>query len=128
MKIPKILLKKLYVFGSLENTSKGIKFSIKNSLSDGKLTDVKEVKIDGKKKDLDQISFKVNDETFMVKEIHEGNPIKFIKGQFIDVFINDGSELEMETDHNIYFVIVADEIGVMTLDLEDFMTEKKTKK
>jgi hydroxymethylglutaryl-CoA reductase (NADPH) len=47
MPIPSLLLKQLYTFGSLENVDTGVKFSIKNRLSDAQLTELIAVKIDG---------------------------------------------------------------------------------
>ena len=38
MKIPSLLLRQLYTFGSLENTKEGFAFSLRNRLSDVTLT------------------------------------------------------------------------------------------
>ncbi|HSO27559.1 MAG TPA: hydroxymethylglutaryl-CoA reductase, partial [Anaerolineales bacterium] len=48
MHIPSMLLKRLYTFGSLQNLDDGIQFSVKNRLSDARLTGLKSVKIDGR--------------------------------------------------------------------------------
>ena len=47
MKIPQLLLRQLYTFGSLTNTPSGAQFSLKNRLSDVTLTRIVRVKIDG---------------------------------------------------------------------------------
>ena len=47
MKIPSLILKQLYTFGSLENEGDGVRFSLKNRLSDSVLTKVYEIRIDG---------------------------------------------------------------------------------
>jgi hydroxymethylglutaryl-CoA reductase (NADPH) len=47
MKIPQLLLRQLYTFGSLTNTPSGARFSLKNRLSDVTLTKVVRVRIDG---------------------------------------------------------------------------------
>ncbi len=45
MKIPKLLLKQLYNFGSLENVRGGVRFSVKNRLSDAKLSGIEGIRI-----------------------------------------------------------------------------------
>jgi hydroxymethylglutaryl-CoA reductase (NADPH) len=46
MKVPSLLLRQLYTFGSLENTTSGVCFSIKNRLADGILTAVRAVHLE----------------------------------------------------------------------------------
>ena len=45
--IPSMLLKRLYTYSSLQNTVNGVQFSIKNRLSDAKLTGFHGISIDG---------------------------------------------------------------------------------
>lgn len=47
MKIPSLLLRQLYTFGSLENTPHGFRFSLKNRLSDVTLTSLVRLRVDG---------------------------------------------------------------------------------
>ncbi len=53
--IPSMLLKRLYTFGSLHNTTNGVRFGIKNRLSDAKLTSFQRVAINGNVVSPDQI-------------------------------------------------------------------------
>ena len=46
MKIPSLLLKQLYTFGSLKNTTEGVRFSLKNRLSDAQVLAVTRVALD----------------------------------------------------------------------------------
>jgi hydroxymethylglutaryl-CoA reductase (NADPH) len=48
MKIPGLILKQMYTLGSLENTEEGIRFSLKNRLSNATLTRISEVRCDGR--------------------------------------------------------------------------------
>jgi hydroxymethylglutaryl-CoA reductase (NADPH) len=48
MKIPAMLLRQLYSFGSLARDGDGIRFSIKNRLSDAALTGIRAVRLDGR--------------------------------------------------------------------------------
>ena len=45
MKIPSLILKQLYTFGSLENLEDGVRFGLKNRLSDASLTRVGHLKL-----------------------------------------------------------------------------------
>ncbi len=47
MKIPSLILKQLYTMGSLENVLGGVRFGLKNRLSDTTVTAVSGVAIDG---------------------------------------------------------------------------------
>jgi hydroxymethylglutaryl-CoA reductase (NADPH) len=47
MKIPSLLLRQLYTFGSLENTKEGFAFSLRNRLSDVTLTRLVRLRVDG---------------------------------------------------------------------------------
>ncbi|MGE5234686.1 MAG: hydroxymethylglutaryl-CoA reductase [Acidobacteriota bacterium] len=47
MKIPSLILKQMYTFGSLRNTEQGVEFSIKNRLADATVSGLREVRIDG---------------------------------------------------------------------------------
>lgn len=124
MKIPKALLKELYVFGSMKNSDEGFHFSLKNTLSKSVMTAVKEVKINGESLDLEKITLKVNEKTYQYSDVHEDNPITFHVGQFVDVTVKD-LKLEPEKEYKLHLVFEAGKFGVLTLDLEDYLTEKK---
>ncbi|HHQ48973.1 MAG TPA: hydroxymethylglutaryl-CoA reductase, partial [Acidobacteria bacterium] len=53
MKIPSLILKQLYTFGSLEATPEGIQFAVKNRLSDATLVGLRKIVIDGTEVPLD---------------------------------------------------------------------------
>ena len=59
MKIPSLILKQLYTFGSLENEPRGVRYSLKNRLSDAVLTKVNEISIDGEPVPLSDVLFEV---------------------------------------------------------------------
>ena len=48
MKIPSLILKQMYTLGSLENVEDGVRFSLKNRLSNATVTRVAKLRIDGK--------------------------------------------------------------------------------
>jgi hydroxymethylglutaryl-CoA reductase (NADPH) len=47
MKIPSLILKQMYTLGSLENVADGVRFSLKNRLSNATVTRLAEIRIDG---------------------------------------------------------------------------------
>jgi len=47
MFFPDALLKRLYTYGSLENTDRGVEFALKNRLKDATLTELLDVKVNG---------------------------------------------------------------------------------
>ena len=56
-KIPALILKQLYTFGSLENTADGVRFGLKNRLSDATLVPASEaVRIDGREIPLERVT------------------------------------------------------------------------
>ncbi|NJN43696.1 MAG: hypothetical protein HC806_02470 [Anaerolineae bacterium] len=78
MIIPTMLLRRLYTFGSLENTSDGVKFSVKNRLSDATLTGITFVKIDGQEVPFSALHYDLGDGDIRTPDqITSKNPIDF---------------------------------------------------
>ena len=47
LKIPSLILKQLYTFGSLANTPEGVRLTLKNRLSDATVTGITSIRVDG---------------------------------------------------------------------------------
>ena len=60
-KIPSLLLKQLYTFSSLENTSRGVRLALKNRLSDATVTGIRRVAVDGVEVPVDRIRIELPD-------------------------------------------------------------------
>ena len=60
MLIPGLILKQMYTLGSLENVEDGVRFSLKNRLSQRHLTRLNEVRIDGQAVPLDRLTLEMN--------------------------------------------------------------------
>ena len=56
MKIPNSILRQLYTFGSLAHSATGVRFSLKNRLSDATVTAVKRVAVDEEEVDLGRLT------------------------------------------------------------------------
>jgi len=77
-KIPALILKQLYTFGSLENVRGGVVFTLKNRLGDAELTTVEHIKIDGESNPLDRVEFDLGDEgRRKATEINPSQPLAF---------------------------------------------------
>ena len=61
MFIPSLLLKRLYTFASLKNVEGGVKFSVKNRLSDAKLTGITRIKINDREVPLAVVTLQTAD-------------------------------------------------------------------
>ena len=81
-----MLLRQLYTYNSLRNTNTGVKFSVKNRLTDVKFSELKSVKIDGKEIPKENIVLLFEDDSKMAAtEVTEDNPIDFPLRKKMDV-------------------------------------------
>ena len=62
LKIPSLVLKQLYTFGSLANTTTGVRFALKNRLSDATVTAIRGIAVDGRPADLAALTLTSGDE------------------------------------------------------------------
>jgi hydroxymethylglutaryl-CoA reductase (NADPH) len=77
MKIPSLVLKQLYTFGSLQNVDGGVQLSLKNRLSDGTLTRLTRVAIDGKVVPADAVRFDLDGKWVSASQITPAAPVAF---------------------------------------------------
>ena len=83
--IPSMLLKQLYTFGSLENIAGGVKFSVKNRLSDATITSVDRLELGGNEVPLEQIKLDLgNGEVLTPAQVLE-SPIEFPLRRELDI-------------------------------------------
>ncbi len=77
MFVPSLLLKQLYTFGSLKNADDGVRFAIKNRLSDAMLTELKGVRINGQEVPLHDVEVRLDDSVLQCHQITPGQPLAF---------------------------------------------------
>lgn len=79
MKIPSLVLKQLYTFGSLENRENGVRFSLKNRLSDATLTRIARVRIDDQEIPLDKVVLELdgNGHSVAARAVSGDQPLDF---------------------------------------------------
>jgi len=123
--IPSMLLRQLYTNNSLKNTDKGIKFSIKNRLTDVKFSELRSVKINGNEIPKDKITFDFGGgETMFATSISEDNPVDFPLKKVIDVHAETGS-LE-HGKHKIRIEVKAKGYGKLKFEVEDAIAETES--
>ena len=85
MRIPSLILKQLYNFGSLKNLDDGVQLSLKNRLSETALTGVTRIEIDGAELPLDRITLHIDGRSLAAGEISADTPLPFPLGQTVDL-------------------------------------------
>ncbi len=118
MYIPSLLLKQLYTFGSLKNLPHGVQFSVKNRLSDAKITCLGGIKIDGQEVPLQAIRMELGaGETFTPGQISPKNPVSFALRQSLNVTASLPA-LPLGK-HKIEIRFRADPFGELKFEVED---------
>ena len=113
MKIPSLILRQLYTYSSLKNTNGGVRYSLKNRLSDAKLVGVSDLKIDKKSIPNDAVHLIINGKEYKMQEIAAVSPVDFPLKQVVDVFMAI-PHLD-EGKHEIEISFVTDGFGKFTL-------------
>jgi len=122
MKIPSMLLKKMYTFGTLKNDSEGVRLGLKNRLSDARLLQVQDVTIDGNKIGLDRVTIQTEDGArFKAPKITAEHPIDFPLRRVIHMRIQ-GLSLE-KGKHTIALKFDSD-FGILGFTVKDALSEK----
>jgi hydroxymethylglutaryl-CoA reductase (NADPH) len=81
-----MLLKRLYTYSSLKNVEKGVQFSVKNRLSDARLTEIVEIRIDSDLLPLNQMILTLPDGRQLSPfEISPKSPLEFPLRQTLDI-------------------------------------------
>lgn len=121
MLIPSLVLKQLHTFGSLTNTPGGVKFALKNRLSDAQLTGIHRLSLGGKDVPLTHIKLDPGEGTvFSPEEITKENPLEFPLRKTIAVIC--AGEVLPDGKHKIEIEFSAKPFGRLTLKVEDSIT------
>ena len=120
--IPSMLLKQLYTYNSLKNTDKGVKFSIKNRLTDVKFSELQSIKINGNEISREKITFDLGDgEMMSATNVTEENPLDFPLRKVIEVHA-ETENLE-HGKHKIKIAAKAKGYGSLKFEVEDAIAE-----
>jgi hydroxymethylglutaryl-CoA reductase (NADPH) len=123
--IPSMLLKQLYTRGSLRNDPQGVVFSVKNRLSDAKLTGLKEVVIGDKNIPLKDVLFDLGDNNLLTAEqITEATPIDFPIRKAINVIVK--TDALPEGKYKVKIEFKASPFGSLEIKVEDSIAKQDT--
>lgn len=123
MEVPSMILKQLYNTGSLKNTDKGVQFTLKNRLSDAKLTGVRSIKINDQDVDVSKVKLEVEEnKSLSPADVSVDSPIDFPLKQTFSVFA-DVAALS-EGKHHIQIDFDVQPFGTFTLKVEDSIASK----
>jgi hydroxymethylglutaryl-CoA reductase (NADPH) len=121
--VPSLLLKQLYTFGSLQNTEQGVRFSIKNRLSDAEVTELISVRIDDKTIPLDALKIQLDDTTLDPDDISKDAPVAFPLRETLDIVAQ--TDPLPTGKHEIEIAFRAKPFGKLKLSVEDAIKEQK---
>lgn len=118
MKVPALILKQLYSFGSLENVRGGVRFAIKNRLSDATLKTVRHVKINGRSVPFERLTLDLgNGETLAGTVMAKGHALAFPLRKTVTI-VAAGDPLE-EGRHEIELAFDTDPFGELAFKVKD---------
>jgi len=118
VKIPSLILKQLYTFGSLESTPNGGRFALKNRLSDATLTGVRKVEIDGAELQPASVRLVLGEgRAVALPEVTPDAPIPFPLRRQVQLEWS-GPRLA-EGAHSIHLAFDSEPFGILSLRVKD---------
>jgi hydroxymethylglutaryl-CoA reductase (NADPH) len=122
MLIPSLILKQMYTLGSLENVEDGVRFSLKNRLSNATLTRLKEIRIDNTLVPLDRLTLDFDGSSLSAAAVGPGNSIPFPLARVVRIHAR-GNQLE-KGPHEISIAFEADPFGSLSFKVKDAIADK----
>jgi hydroxymethylglutaryl-CoA reductase (NADPH) len=126
MKIPSLVLKQLYTFGSLENTGEGVACSLKNRLSDATLTRLVGLSVDGRKFAAGDVILDFDGTRVRGSEVSADKPVGFPLRRVVRLSV-PGEPLA-EGQHEIGFEFEARPFGNLSFKVKDTITDEPVKR
>ena len=122
MFIPSLLLKRLYTFASLKNVEGGVKFSVKNRLSDAKLTGITRIKINDRDVPLAVVTLQTTDGLQISPvQVSPHSPVDFPLRRSLDIVARI-PPLPLGK-HKVEIGFKAEPFGDLHFDVEDSISE-----
>lgn len=124
--VPSMILKQLYTFNSLKNTGAGVKFSLKNRLSDATITGLHYVKFDDKIVPREAITIILDDGTVLTPEQLAAKPVDFPLRRTLDIVCKI-PPLELGK-HKIEVKFDAAPFGTLTLKVDGSIAKEEERR
>ncbi len=119
LKIPSLLLKQLYTFGSLENTATGVRLALKNRLGDATVVAIGGVTIDGRRAGPPAIRLDLgNGPRVEASAVSTAAPLQFPLRKIVTLEI-DGFDTLADGNHEIVVEFEARPFGELALKVND---------
>ena len=122
MKIPGLILKQMYTLGSLENVEDGVRFSLKNRLSNATLTRLQEVRINDRPVPLDHLSLEMGGDRVAASAISPTAALAFPLAKVVNIHART-EQLE-KGQHEIALVFETTPFGNLSFKVKDAIAEK----
>ncbi len=118
MFVPSMLLKKLYTIGSLENENGSVAFSIKNRLSDARITGLRSVKINGREVPKNSIAVQFTDGSVRQADgVSAAEPIDFPLRKIVTLAFDH--EALSAGKHEIEIAVDTEPFGKIKFSVDD---------
>ncbi len=122
MKIPSLILKQMYTLGSLENVEDGVRFSLKNRLSNATVTRLGEVKIDGKAVSPGKLTLEIDGDRISGSAITPATAVAFPLARVVHIHA-EGDPLE-KGQHEISLAFDTEPFGALSFKVKDTIAER----
>jgi hydroxymethylglutaryl-CoA reductase (NADPH) len=122
MLIPGLILKQMYTLGSLENVEDGVRFSLKNRLSNATLTKLNEVKINGQAVPLDRLTMELAGDRVAASAVSPTSAIAFPLAKVVSIHVR-GDHLA-KGQHEIALGFETTPFGNLSFKIKDSIAEK----
>src|SRR4030095_1345596 len=122
MKIPGLILKQMYTLGSLENVEDGVRFSLKNRLSNATVTRLAEARIDDRAGALDRLSLEISGDRVAASAISPASALAFPLAKVVNIHART-EQLE-KGQHEIALVFETTPFGPLSFKVKDAIAEK----
>ncbi|TVQ12121.1 MAG: hydroxymethylglutaryl-CoA reductase [Balneolaceae bacterium] len=118
MKIPSLILRQLYNYGSLKNTEYGVQFSLKNRLSDAILVGIYDITLNGSEIPADKVTLRFgNGLALQPRQVSPESPV--------NLGLRDVVHIDVQTDnlptgkHKVGITFLSENFGKLALNVED---------
>ena len=121
-KIPSLILRQLYTYNTLKNTDSGIRFSLKNRLTDAKIVGFHGIKVNGKAIPNDKVSLDFGSGLIHPESITVSKAVDFPLRTIVDFFVK--TDNLPSGKHELEISFQSESHGKMSFTVEDGLSDE----
>jgi hydroxymethylglutaryl-CoA reductase (NADPH) len=123
MKIPSLILRQLYTFGSLSREGDGLSFTVKNRLADSTLTGLKHVRVDGEAIPRERMALRIDGgATLTAEEVTKDHPVDFPLKRTVEILVD---EFDVSPGmHQLEIAFETENFGELAFKVKDAIREQ----